>query len=372
MDTTPVMFAMCLIMPICGVFAAIVPFLQPRTQAFAVTVPSSADSDAFIKSLKRRYAATVLVATALLSVACVAASVARNFVAFVMLISVGTLALFLASYALMLAYRRRVIAYKKQRGWAAQTQQAVASIGGEPEGAPRGISLKWSLVYVPIVLVTLAIAAAGYPSMPDQIPMHVGFDGTVDRWADKSLGVVLFPIALELFLIAAMVFCHWQALVSKKWQEPGAPASSAWAYGMFVRANTIMLVGCGAIIVAAMGISFELYIVGAIGIDLAIFAMLASCVPLVVASVLVSAAYGQSGSRVFRRMQASDDMLVDDDEHWKLGIFYWNSADASVFVPKRFGIGWTINFARPAAWAAIVGFCLATVAFVLVAAVMVG
>lgn len=51
--------------------------------------------------------------------------------------------------------------------------------------------------------------------------------------------------------------------------------------------------------------------------------------------------------------------------YWKLGIFYWNHDDASLFVPERFGIGWTINLGRPAAWTIIVGFVLVVVAFII-------
>ena len=35
----------------------------------------------------------------------------------------------------------------------------------------------------------------------------------------------------------------------------------------------------------------------------------------------------------------------------------------SVFLPKRFGVGWTINFSRPAAWAVVIGFAAITAAF---------
>jgi uncharacterized membrane protein len=37
----------------------------------------------------------------------------------------------------------------------------------------------------------------------------------------------------------------------------------------------------------------------------------------------------------------------DDDQYWKGGLFYFNKNDPSVFVEKRFGIGYTINFANP-------------------------
>ena len=38
------------------------------------------------------------------------------------------------------------------------------------------------------------------------------------------------------------------------------------------------------------------------------------------------------------------------DECWKLGLFYFNPADPAIFVEKRFGIGYTCNFANRATW----------------------
>ncbi len=39
--------------------------------------------------------------------------------------------------------------------------------------------------------------------------------------------------------------------------------------------------------------------------------------------------------------------LDEKSAHWKLGIFYYNKDDKRIFPPKRFGLGWTINFANP-------------------------
>lgn len=43
------------------------------------------------------------------------------------------------------------------------------------------------------------------------------------------------------------------------------------------------------------------------------------------------------------------DPMIDrlDDRNWRLGVFYYNPDDPAPFVPKRFGLGWTINFAHP-------------------------
>lgn len=44
------------------------------------------------------------------------------------------------------------------------------------------------------------------------------------------------------------------------------------------------------------------------------------------------------------------------------GVFYANREDPAVVVPKRFGIGWTLNLGRPASWlivAGLVAICVA-------------
>jgi uncharacterized membrane protein len=39
----------------------------------------------------------------------------------------------------------------------------------------------------------------------------------------------------------------------------------------------------------------------------------------------------------------------DDDRYWSSNIFYNNPDDPALFVPKRFGFGWTLNFGHPQA-----------------------
>jgi len=36
-----------------------------------------------------------------------------------------------------------------------------------------------------------------------------------------------------------------------------------------------------------------------------------------------------------------------ESSYWKFGLFYYNKEDKRIFPPKRFGFGWTVNFANP-------------------------
>ena len=49
---------------------------------------------------------------------------------------------------------------------------------------------------------------------------------------------------------------------------------------------------------------------------------------------------------------------VDNPENYKWGIFYYNKNDTRNVVPKRVrGLGWSLNFARPASYV-FMGFFL--------------
>jgi len=51
-------------------------------------------------------------------------------------------------------------------------------------------------------------------------------------------------------------------------------------------------------------------------------------------------------------MAAADAARLDPghEDLWKWGLFYRNADDAALFVPKRVGVGYTLNFGRPEAW----------------------
>ena len=66
---------------------------------------------------------------------------------------------------------------------------------------------------------------------------------------------------------------------------------------------------------------------------------------------------GQAGSRlkVGPDDAAGRNVAPDDDACWKWGLFYYNPDDPAMFVEKRFGVGYTVNFANPRGVLALVG-----------------
>jgi uncharacterized membrane protein len=60
-------------------------------------------------------------------------------------------------------------------------------------------------------------------------------------------------------------------------------------------------------------------------------------------------------------------MLIDKNpNHWKLLVFYYNPDDSRLFVAKKSGLGFTLNFAKRMVWA----IAALTLAIVTIAAIV--
>ena len=357
-----------------GALLAATPWFMKKGECFTVTIPESAQADERFLAFRKRYAAAVLAVTLICAVALggvssvalgkmgsAADADSSDAILVAAIVAAATIPL-VASFALMLHYRKRVEAIKREEGWKAERDEAVALIGFEE--APVPPSLAWNVVYVPIVLITLAIGLALYPSTPDLVPTHFDFAGNVNQWTPKGPALIAFPLLFEVFMAACFIFSHWMTIRSKKDIDPARPAISAYAYGAFARAECILLLVGGSVLTAVLGIVMILMMTEILSMLVTIALIIVATLILVGATIAVSVVYGQSGSRLVKRLEENGDMIADNDEHWKAGIFYWNKDDASLILPKRFGVGWTMNWACPAAWLIVGGFTLVSIAFV--------
>ena len=368
---------MAAVVVLAGAAMASAPWLVRSTECFAVTVPEAMAGDPRLVGLKRRYSATVAVlsaaAAAATGVACLLDP--EGAVGAVALL-VSTVVLMVASFALMLRYRSRVARLKREGGWRATRQVRFAAVG--EADLPRPLSLAWELVHVPIVLLTVGLGVSLLPSMPDRVPVHFGATGAADGWVDKGPAAVLLPVGIVVFMAVCMTFAHVAIVRSKRGVDAGAPATTAWGYAMFARAQSVMLVATGVAFNLAFSL-MPLQMAGVVSAGVLLAVMLLLAVATLVACVWMAVAYGQGGCRAAARLGVdasggtsgdSRALSADDDRFWRAGVFYVNPDDPSLFVLKRFGIGWTLNWARPVSWAVMGGFSVLMVALLLLLVVV--
>lgn len=362
------------LVPLCGVLLALTPSFMPRSECFTITVPETAQNDPRIKQLKRSYLVIMLgiaaVATVVAAVVVPGTLGSADSAAFTAIYSAAIMVPVVVGFILMLMYRGRVMRIKEEEGWKSQTQLSATVVADG--SAPEPLRLAWNLLYVPVFIITAVLLYVLYPLMPEQIPMQVSFTGEVTSFVDKTPVTVSFPLFVNLFVAAIMVFTNWSIGRSKRPVDPKKPASSAYAYGAFAKVQSVLLLAMGLSITGSIGVLFPLASAGIISLGFAGMLITAITVVIVIVVMVVSLKMGQSGARVFEGAADSEGMSRDEDRFWKLGVFYVNSQDPSVFVPKRFGFGWTINFGSPLAWLLLIGLIAVIAGFAVASIVLFG
>ncbi len=354
-----IIFMFCAIVLLVGLILTVTPWLMPKTECFTVTVPHGARNEEPLRGLLRSYTCWMVAITALcvlawpatLALGRIDVTTRSGEFVLTLLLFVTTFAPIIASFALMLSYRARVKAVKQERGWTAE-HAAAAFVG--TEDFPKPLSLAWNLLYLPLIGGLAAFTLSHYDQFPSQIPTNVGLAGNVTSSVPKSPLTVLFPTFFVAFMGAIFTLVHWGTIHSKKPVDPAAPVSSALAYATFARVQSILMVVGGLLI---SGLTAGLILASSLGAISMVYAAVITMVGTLVFVALVtiiSLVMGQSGARLFPDTTATG-MSRDDDEHWLLGTIYCNRNDPSIFVPKRFGIGWTSNIARWETWALVAG-----------------
>ena len=347
-----------------GGLLGITPLLLKHSEVFAVTVPPAEYHSPELTGMRRSYCVITLGVTVLAIIAsavCLAISENAFFIASI----ASTLALTVLSFVLYLFFRSKVRALKEQRGWKVQPGEAASAVIVSTS-VKRPPSMYWNLFYVVIVVVTLVIGIVYYPHMPAMIPTNTDLAGHVTNYVPKSFGVLLYTPLIQLFLGVIMTFVYWMIGRARRDIDPAHPLTTAEHSALFTRAQSIFMLAFGLALTASMA-TMQLSMVGKLSINEPALIILVVTVALMAGLTWISIKYGQSGARLAHPAQDSDEISRDDDRYWKLGLFYFNPDDPALFVPKRFGIGWTNNFARPMTWALAGGLAVLCVGLVFAA-----
>jgi uncharacterized membrane protein len=177
--------------------------------------------------------------------------------------------------------------------------------------------------------------------LPARLPVHWGWDGRPDRWIEgtpTAAAAVLAANFAVLSVLAATIL-----LIAYRTRRIATAGPAAQAELRFRRLTIWTLITA----------QFLLAMTGA-WVVLPAFAPWILLAPVIVLTVLLIR-MGQGGARTARDAPAGDRT---PDRCWKWGLVYVNPDDPALIVEKRFGIGYTLNFAHPAAWAIMAALLL--------------
>jgi uncharacterized membrane protein len=245
-----------------------------------------------------------------------------------------------------------------------QEIRAAKAAGAWFEGLHQGISVDTGLRtdpprfpwlwLAPAVIITAATAVTGvllYPSMPHVLAVHYGTKGLPDREVAKSIGAAFSLVFVQVGLTALLAGMAAAIIRSRPDLDPAHPAGSARWSRHYISVGAKALLGLVAMIDLGMLGSSLLMWTGTV----TRWAPLVVALPVLAAVVITVVVLARNNRE--RGANGEDTGLThrDDDKYWRGGLFYINREDHALVVPRRFGLGWTLNWGNPGAAMLIAG-----------------
>ncbi|MHA7986022.1 DUF5808 domain-containing protein [Rathayibacter sp. CAU 1779] len=345
----------------------LLPAMMPPTIPMGVSVPVARQDEPVIRSARRRYYVmigaawllAVVVLVALVFVAPVAASIVST-----LLFVVGTVVAYIIA-------RQAIVRAKHDGQWYKGVKvRLVGSVTVDPVHAP--VPAGWFAASLLLLAIAAAIGVGVYDSLPAQVPIHWDAGGAPDGFAVKSVWAVFGPL-----IIGGIVLCGVFALSFLNRVVPVRGLPSSGGEGNLVRARAIRsavsaLLGRVMFVItlalAWISVASWLFPQTHSAVAAGSFVMLGLILLVLVLFLLRWSRIVRSGVPKPTDSTSAAD-APDDDRFWKAGVFYVNPDDPSIMVPRRFGVGWTINLGHPAGIAIGVVLLLVVVGLIVFAMV---
>ena len=340
-----------------GTLSVIAHWFMPRLTRpdlyFAVTVAPGFRDSSDGRSILRRYRLGLL-AVAVPALALLLALTLTRRLAWT---PVALLLLNGACFGVYYRTRRLVLAHA-----VAPTTVREARIDAPRRKVPGG----WSAASGPFALLaaTAAYLQAHWQHIPARLPVHWTLDGQPDVWAARSLSAVFSPLLIAAMTLVALTLLRYG---TAHWVRPiYADGPNGRRESRFRSAISLLLLAIEYwIAVLFSSLALRPLLPTALQRPSAATVLLPGLIAIALTGVLMW--LGQGGSRMGSAPQVTDSLTPvgdrTEDRFWKFGVFYFNPDDPSVMVEKRFGLGYTVNFARPAAWMIILVPLLAIIGF---------
>jgi uncharacterized membrane protein len=329
---------------------AAIPFLIRKTVVFGVTIPSTQIKHHQISAYKKRYSLLIVVPSLFLIFAyCIWQAVINpqaNQVAII-----GTFLLFgilFWSLSLYFYFHGKMLGLKGEKKWEEQLKEvSVTELGVRQKDE----MLPWYVFLIPMIITVgfLLFTATQYDVLPTEIPVHWGADGKADRFTTKtpisSVSLLLVLLTMQ-FMFLGINIATKKSGIKMIANNKQASKRRQLKYRKYSSWLNLLI----SIIITVLFILLQLTtLYNNIFSDymLVIIPILITVVILICTIVFTFKVERLNRELDGKEQESQEISTFDADSHWKGGLIYFNKNDPSIFVEKRFGIGWTMNFANP-------------------------
>lgn len=211
----------------------------------------------------------------------------------------------------------------------------------------------WVLLAVALLIMIVATVhgALRYSSLPERFAVHWNGAGAANGFADKSIASAFSAVFIGYGILALFTLI---SMIMPRIRRAPNPATD------FALAATQTFLG-----VTAIGLSLVFWLVSMqiwAGTGNTFNGLLIVLLVLLTLVIAVIFANRRHKAEWLKHPQPDNadgkgSESYDDERFWIAGLIYNNPTDTKVFVPKRSGLGTTVNWAQPGGKAILLGIC---------------
>ncbi|MFY3790967.1 DUF1648 domain-containing protein [Ureibacillus sp. MALMAid1270] len=327
----------------------VIPFLVKRTVVFGVTIPEQYIKEKKLIQYKKQYAFITFI-IGMVILACYLFWALNNQLSEDQIIMVGVFiefAIILLSMSFYFYYHGKIKQLKQKSKWIENLKQVKVtdlSIRSQDEMLPWYIYLFPMVITIGLIIYTVM----NYELLPENIPTHWGPTGEPDAFTKKT---PFTAVQMPGFLLLMQIMFLGIHIATKKsgikLSVTNALASRKRQLGMRKYSSWLMI-----LVSLAITILFTFFQLTTIHPNIFDGSPLLLIIPFVILAIILISTI-TFAIKVGRSDKQIDPVIegnitdIDEDKYWKGGLWYFNKNDPSIFVEKRFGVGYTLNFANP-------------------------
>jgi uncharacterized membrane protein len=335
-----------------GALLYAMPAITHPTLPLGVSVPQARVADPVIVASVRRYRRWILMSLVLglvLSAVLGFAAPTVGIIVPVLLVSV----LGMGSYVVS---REAIARTKREGGWYEDVPvRLAANVTAARVSAP--IPFGWYLAATVLLAIAAGIGVAVYPALPDPLPIHWDLNGVANGFAQKSVWSAFGVVLVGLGVVALLFALSFLVRVARPRRMASDSPALATRRAEVQQHLLGGLLGQITLITSALlaGLTIAGWLAPTSGfLPIVSIVLFLGLLALAIAAYFVGYRRAMvpraeaSGSAAPQHPTATAVDAPDDDHYWKGGLVYVNRRDPALLVPKRFGVGWTINLGHPA------------------------
>lgn len=333
----------------------VVPYIVRETIVFGVTVPDQNIKHPVLAKMKKQYVQLVggtgIVFLLIMIISYNGLAPSESIQSIVLLSCLFSM--LTVSMVLYWISHQKVSRLKKQEQWGVNIKQVRAV---DLTARSRDEMLPWSFFAVPLGISVFLIiyTMLHYDQMPNDIAVHWGPSGEADAWRNKT-----YFTAISLPLVMLMMQCMMWGVSDSIKRSAIKLAVNCKEQSLEDQLKTrkymswhILLISYALTILLTVLQLSNIYPFMTVGYKLLPFFI--SFLVVLFGSLFIYIVKKHKHKVRYEENIDSQVMDVDEDRYWKGGLIYINRQDPSVFVEKRFGVGWTMNLANPRGYIFIV------------------